>query len=87
MPIFESIRHKTLPGEVGEAKLRSHAAPLNSVKMAKAGGKTVQFSTGAAMYHATSAQARRHDRIQRSFIFPGLRASYTCSENRFDNDS
>lgn len=65
MPIFESIRHKTLPGEVGEAKLRSRAAPLNSVKMAKAGGKTVQFSTGTTMHHAASAQAPRHDRISR----------------------
>ena len=56
IPIFESVRRKTPPGEVGGAKLLSHFlwTPLNWPRK----GKTVQFSTGAAMYLATSAQAR-----------------------------
>ena len=56
IPIFESVRRKTPPGEVGGAKLLSHFfwTPLNWPRK----GTTVQFSTGAAMYHATSAQAR-----------------------------
>ena len=56
IPIFESVRRKTPPGEVGGAKLLSHFlwTPLNWPRK----GKTVQFSTGAGMYHATSAQAR-----------------------------
>ena len=55
-PIFESVRRKTPPGEVGGAKLPSHFlwSPLNWLRK----GKTVQFSTGAAMYHATSEQSR-----------------------------
>ena len=56
IPIFESVRRKTPPGEVGGAKLPSHFlwSPLNWLRK----GKTVQFSTGAAMYHATSEQSR-----------------------------
>ena len=56
IPIFESVRRKTPPGEVGGAKLLSHFlwTPLNWPRK----GKTVQFSKGAGMYHATSAQAR-----------------------------
>ena len=56
IPIFESVRRKTPPGKVGGAKLLSHFlwTPLNWPRK----GKTVQFSTGAAMYHVTIAQAR-----------------------------